>query len=76
MFPVGSLFLFHRPDLQEKLRAFGDSKEIIVSMGVPEEDIVKNIPRTREEMQAQIAYMRQAHQERVAAAAAAARQQE
>ncbi|KAI8621778.1 hypothetical protein BC830DRAFT_1163502 [Chytriomyces sp. MP71] len=69
MFPVGSLYLFNRPDMQEKLLR-RSSVPIHVEMGVPEEELVKNIPRTRAEAQAQIGVMKKAHQERLAAAEA------
>ncbi|KAJ3285410.1 hypothetical protein HDU79_007356 [Rhizoclosmatium sp. JEL0117] len=69
MFPVGSLYLFNRPDMQDKLLRWGSEKPIHVEFGVPEEDMVRNIPRSSAEAKAQIEIMKKAHQERIAAAA-------
>ncbi|KAJ3229174.1 hypothetical protein HDU81_005571 [Chytriomyces hyalinus] len=66
MFPIGSLYLFNRPELQEKLLRSGGTP-IHVEMGVPPDELVKGIPRTRAEAQAQIEAMKRAHQERLAA---------
>ncbi|ORY37020.1 hypothetical protein BCR33DRAFT_854893, partial [Rhizoclosmatium globosum] len=41
MFPVGSLYLFNRPDMQDKLLRWGSEKPIHVEFGVPEEDMVR-----------------------------------
>ncbi|KAJ3007390.1 UNVERIFIED_CONTAM: hypothetical protein HDU68_003544 [Siphonaria sp. JEL0065] len=69
MFPVGSLYLFNRPDMQEKLLRWGRGDQIHIVMGVPEEDMVKNLPRTSAEAKAQIEILKRVHQERQARAA-------
>ncbi|KAJ3075204.1 hypothetical protein HDU98_008930 [Podochytrium sp. JEL0797] len=75
MFPVGSLYLFNRPDMQEKLLR-QTSDPIHITMGVPEEDMVKNLPRTSGEARAQIEIAKKAYNDRVAAAAAGASKSE
>lgn len=61
MFPIGSLYIFNRPDLQDRLLG---KESVASSMGVPEADLVKDIPRTKAEIAAAFQQMKSANEQK------------
>ncbi|KAI9344201.1 hypothetical protein DFJ73DRAFT_840477 [Zopfochytrium polystomum] len=57
MFPIGSLYLFNRPDVHVKLFGAGP-EQVARETSVPEDQMVKNVPKTHEALREQLDKMR------------------